>query len=412
MQPSAASIRAYRQTYDNQLRDAVIPFWLEHSLDRECGGYLHCLERDGSVFDTDKFSWMGARELWMWATLYNEVDPRPEYLDAATLGAEFLRDHGWDASGRVPFALERNGTPFIKPRGIFSESFVAIGMAAFATASGEAWALEHARRAYGVYLALADLPATHDSSTYSGVRPALAHGVSFIKLATTQELRRHFNDGRFEQAASAAIDTIVSKHVRQAQKAVFEYVTPGGQPIPGPMGRQLCPGHGVESMGFILGEAARRDDAGLIDLACEAILWSLQAGWDSEFGGLHYFVDAERSQNRKLEGDMKLWWVHAEALVAALRAYQLTGRAEFWHWFERIHLWAWSRFPDPEHGEWFGYLHRDGTVALSLKGSMWKGFFHLPRALIQVVGLLDRIASQVGLPAGNTEPRAAERAGS
>jgi N-acylglucosamine 2-epimerase len=44
-----------------------------------------------------------------------------------------------------------------------------------------------------------------------------------------------------------------------------------------------------------------------------------------------------------------------------------------------VHEWAYAHFPDREHGEWFGYLHRDGTVSTRLKGNVWKGPFHLPR---------------------------------
>ena len=396
MNPAPEDIRAYRQVYETELQRSVVPFWLKHSLDQECGGYLHCLERDGTVFDTDKFLWMQAREVWTWSTLFNDVDHRPEYLDSARLGAEFLRAHGWDKEGRVPFALERDGTPLIRPRDLFSESFLAIGMAAYATASGEIWAFDMSRRAYDVYLALADLPETHDGSTYPGVRPVLSHGISFIKLAMSQELRRHYADERFERVIGSAIETIASKHIHPEKKAILEYVTPRGGAIPGPMGRQLSPGHALESMGFILNEGARQAEGQHTDLACDVILWSLQAGWDPEYGGLLYFVDTERPQNRKLEGDMKLWWVHVEALVATLLAFQLTGCEVFWQWFERIHEWAWSRFRDPEYGEWFGYLHRDGSVALTLKGSMWKGFFHLPRALMQVCAILDQMACEAG----------------
>jgi N-acylglucosamine 2-epimerase len=140
-------------------------------------------------------------------------------------------------------------------------------------------------------------------------------------------------------------------------------------------------------MVFVLREAARRDNRSLIERACDVILWSLEAGWDEEYGGILYFVDAERAQNRKLEGDMKLWWVHTEAMVATLLAYRLTGEPVFWEWFERVHAWAWERFRDPQYGEWYGYLRRDGQVSLFLKGSIWKGFFHLPRALMQLRAL-------------------------
>lgn len=388
MEFATDQLKMYGELYRAELLDNVVPFWLRHSLDREYGGYLHCLERDGTPFDTDKFSWMQGRELWMWSMLYNDVDPQPGYLDAARLGAEFLRAHAWDEEGRVPFAMERDGTPFIKPRDIFAESFLAIGMAAYGTASGETWAEEMSRRAYDVYLSLADLPQTHDASTYPRVRPVLSHGISFIKVAMSQELRRHYDDERFEGVIDNAIDTIMHKHVCPEKKALFEYVTPGGSAIPGPMGRLLIPGHAVESMVFILQEAVRRGGLALIEQACKVILWSLEAGWDEKYGGILYFIDAERDQNRKLEGDMKLWWVHNEAMLATLLAYKLTGKTLFWEWFERVHDWTWKHFRDPECGEWYGYLRRDGEVSLSLKGSMWKGFFHLPRTLMQLQTLL------------------------
>ncbi len=38
-----------------------------------------------------------------------------------------------------------------------------------------------------------------------------------------------------------------------------------------------------------------------------------------------------------------------------------------------------ARGPHPPAGPAVGYLHRDGTVALDMKGGVWKGPFHLPR---------------------------------
>jgi N-acylglucosamine 2-epimerase len=387
--PSREQFQHYQQVYRTELLERVTPFWMANSLDHQYGGYLHCLERDGTLYDSDKFSWMQGRELWTWSTLYKEVEPRPEFLDAAHLGAEFLQKHAWDPNGRMPFAMERDGTPLLKPRGIFAESFLAIGLAAYFGATGESWAEEMAERAYDVYMRLADLPDTHDSAAYPGIRPGLSHGISFIKVSMSQELRRYLDDARYDRAIDEGLDTIMHKHVHSAERALFEYVTPSGNRLPGAMGRLLIPGHAIESMGFVLQEATRRSNQALIDQACDVVLWSLDAGWDREYGGILYFVDAERAQNRKLEWDMKLWWVHAEAMVTTLLAYALTHRPVFWDWFERIHAWTWMRFRDPENGEWFGYLHRDGSVALSLKGSIWKGCFHLPRALIQMARILE-----------------------
>ena len=49
--------------YKSELLDSVLPFWLEHSQDEQYGGYFTCLDRDGSVYDTDKFIWLQGREV-------------------------------------------------------------------------------------------------------------------------------------------------------------------------------------------------------------------------------------------------------------------------------------------------------------------------------------------------------------
>ena len=82
--------------YKNELLDSVLPFWLEHSQDHEYGGYFTCLDREGKVFDTDKFIWLQCREVWMFSMLYNKVEKRKEWLDCAVQGGEFLKKYGHD----------------------------------------------------------------------------------------------------------------------------------------------------------------------------------------------------------------------------------------------------------------------------------------------------------------------------
>ena len=94
-------------------------------------------------------------------------------------------------------------------------------------------------------------------------------------------------------------------------------------------------------------------------------------------------MDAHGHPPQQLEWEQKLWWVHLEALVALAMAYRVTGLEACWKWYQRIHEYTWSHFPDPAYGEWFGYLNRQGKVLLSLKGGKWKGCFHLPRALLR-----------------------------
>ena len=130
------------------------------------------------------------------------------------------------------------------------------------------------------------------------------------------------------------------------------------------------------------------NDQALLQNCLNIIDWSLERGWDKEFGGCFYFVDLNGRPCEQLEWDMKLWWVHNEILIATLMAYGLTGDEKYWDWFEKVHAYAFEHFHDKENGEWYGYLHRDGTVSHTQKGSMWKGPFHLPRCLMLVDSLL------------------------
>ena len=108
--------------YREGLLDDVIPFWIKHSVDDEYGGYMFCVDRDGSRIDTDKGVWQQGRFAWMLATLYNSVEPRPEWLALAKHGLDFLRRYGFDSDGRMFFHLTRDGRPVRKRRYFFSEA--------------------------------------------------------------------------------------------------------------------------------------------------------------------------------------------------------------------------------------------------------------------------------------------------
>jgi N-acylglucosamine 2-epimerase len=144
-------------------------------------------------------------------------------------------------------------------------------------------------------------------------------------------------------------------------------------------GRTLNPGHAIEGAWFILHEGKHRQDSHLIKLGCDMLDWMWERGWDSEFGGIFYFRDILGKPVQEYWHDMKFWWPHNEAIIATLLAHELTGNEKYARWHQQVHDWAHQHFGDPQHGEWFGYLHRDGRVSVPLKGNLWKSFFHHPR---------------------------------
>ncbi|MEC8432476.1 MAG: AGE family epimerase/isomerase, partial [Planctomycetota bacterium] len=103
-----------------------------------------------------------------------------------------------------------------------------------------------------------------------------------------------------------------------------------------------------------------------------------------------YFVDARGGPVSEYWHDMKFWWPQNETIIATLLAYILTGESRYLEWHTKIHDWAHQLFPDPESGEWFGYLHRDGRLSTPVKGTLWKGPFHLPRMQLVCWKLIER----------------------
>ena len=371
----------YASQYKNALLNDVLPFWQNHSLDHEYGGYFTCLDRAGKVYDTDKFIWLQNRQLWIFSTLYNQLENRADWLDIATYGAQFLAQHGRDTEGNWYFALDRVGNPLIQPYNIFSDCFAAMAFSKYALASGEEWAKEIALQAYDNVLRRKDNPKGKYTKAYPGTRPMKSLAVPMILANLSLEMEWLLPDAQLEQVLAATMQEVMTDFLDQNSGLMIENVAIDGSLVDCFEGRLLNPGHGIEAMWFIMDIAQRRHDSSTIQQAVDVILNILNTAWDQTYGGLYYFMDSQGHPPQQLEWDQKLWWVHLEALVALAMGYRLTQNEACWTWYQTLHDYTWSHFADPECGEWFGYLNRRGEVLLSLKGGKWKGCFHVPRAL-------------------------------
>jgi N-acylglucosamine 2-epimerase len=380
--------------YCRTLVDDVVPFWLRHAPDPIHGGIFNCLDRDGSVYNTDKAMWIQCRAAWMFSKLYNELERREEWLNAARQAYEFITRHGFDKDGRMFFIVTKDGRPLRKSRYLYTETFGTIACAEYSRATGDKEALRKAKELYQLLVDLYRTPGRLEPKINPETRVVKAHAMPMILLATTQELRRVDSNPLHEEVIDHALEEIANNFVKPEYQALFEVVGPNGEKLDSPEGRCLNPGHAIETSWFMMTEALHRGDDGVMKKALDILNWSLERGWDNEHGGLFYFVDIEGKPTEQLEWDMKLWWPHTEALYALLLAFRITGDERYSEWYERVHAWSFRHFPDSQHGEWFGYLHRDGSLASRLKGSQWKGPFHLPRALLYGLKVLGELKGE------------------
>ena len=329
--------------------------------------------------DTDKGVWIQGRMTWMLATLYNTIEQRPEWLAWAKHGLAFIEKHCFDTDGRMFFHVTREGRPIRKRRYAYSESFAAIAHAAVARATANDQSAQRAHGLFDLFTRWNFTPGLMPPK-FTSERPLIGMGPRMITIVTAQEIRANLGaDLKLDSWIDRCLEEIWQWFVKPDLQVVMECVAPNGSLSDHFDGRTLNPGHAIEGAWFIMHEGKIRGDQELIRRGCQMLDWMWDRGWDTEFGGLFYFRDVYGKPVQEYWQDMKFWWPHDETIIATLLAYELTGDHRYARMHQQVHDWAHKHFADPEHGEWFGYLRRDGQPSSTLKGNLWKSFFHHPR---------------------------------
>ena len=378
----------WREKLTDELLNNVTAFWLRHSLDSDYGGYFNCLDRDGAVYDTTKHMWLQCRMVWMYSRLYNQFGAQESWLDAARLGLEFITRHGLTPEGRAYFSLTREGLPVFIQRKLFSECFYSMALDEYSRATGDKRLAAEALSMFDTVVELADNPSLLGRPVLEGQPQVSSMAVPMMLLCCAEQLAAGHENFPHSDRMDGWVKQVLS-HIDPRRKIVLENVIPGGGALPGSEGRLLNPGHAIEAGWFVLEYAGRHGDSRYVEQALKMIEWSFERGWDNKHGGIYYFLDAQDRPPVQLEWQMKLWWPHCEALYGMLLAWKISGREKFLEYFERTWDYIDTHLIDREHGEWFGYLDRQGRKTHQLKGGPYKCFFHVPRTLMFCVNLLE-----------------------
>lgn len=378
------------QQYKDELLENILPFWLNNSQDKEYGGYFTCLDRDGSVFDTDKFIWLQGRQVWMFSMLYNKVEKRQEWLDCAIQGAEFLKKYGHDGDYNWYFSLTREGAPLVQPYNIFSYTFATMAFAQLAVATDNQEYATIAKKTFDRVLEKRSNPKGKWNKAYPGSRNLKDFALPMILCNLALEVESLIDKELIDSTIDECLHEVLDVFYQENMGLIVENVSLDGTLSDTFEGRVINPGHSLEAMWFIMDLGVRLNRRDLIDKAVKIALNTIEYGWDKQYGGILYFMDRLGHPTQQLEWDQKLWWVHIETMITMIKGYQLTGSKECLAWFEKVQEYTWSHFKDEQYPEWFGYLNRRGEVLLNLKGGKWKGCFHVPRGLYQCWQILEK----------------------
>ena len=388
-------IKSWAESYKKDLTENIMPFWMKYGLDRENGGVYTCVDRDGSLMDTTKSVWFQGRFAFICSFAYNNVEKNQEWLDAAKSTLEFIEKHCFDEQGHMYFSVTAEGKPLRKRRYVFSETFAAIAMSEYALATGD----QHwAKRAIQVFEDTQRFLATPGflPAKFEADVKLQGHSIVMILINVGSCIRKVVDDPKLTQQIDESIEKLKKYFIHPEFKCLLETVGENGEFVDTNMTRTINPGHCIETSWFIMEEAKLRGwDKPMFDLALQVFDWSWDWGWDKQYGGIINFRDCKNLPSQDYSQDMKFWWPQCETIIASLYAYLGTGDEKYLYRHERISEWTYAHFPDAEYGEWYGYLHRDGTVAQPAKGNLYKGPFHVPRMMIKGYMLCQEILKKL-----------------
>lgn len=383
----------WAECYREDLVQNIMPFWMKYGLDTENGGVYTCVDRNGELMDTTKSVWFQGRFAYTCCFAYNNIERRQEWLDAAKQTIDFIEVHCFDTDRHMFFEVTADGKPLRKRRYVFSESFAAIAMAEYSKATGDRTYAEKAMQIFREMRKRLTTPGLLEPK-YLPTVEMKGHSITMILINVANVLKQVIDDPELDEQTDQSLESLIKNFAHPEFKALLETVGPNGEFIDSINGRLINPGHCIETSWFLMDVAERRGDKKLLEFALQILDWSWDWGWDDEFGGIINFRDCKGYPQQDYSQDMKFWWPQTETIIANLYAYKLTGDEKYLKRHRQISEWTYAHFPDHEYGEWYGYLHRDGSVAQAAKGNIFKGPFHIPRMMIRSFMLCNEILAK------------------
>lgn len=383
----------WAECYREDLVQNIMPFWMKYGLDTKNGGVYTCVDRNGELMDTTKSVWFQGRFAYTCCFAYNNIERRQEWLDAAKQTIDFIEAHCFDTDRHMFFEVTADGKPLRKRRYVFSESFAAIAMAEYSKATGDRTYAEKAMQIFCEMRKRLTTPGLLEPK-YLPTVEMKGHSITMILINVANVLKQVIDDPELDEQTDQSLESLINNFAHPEFKALLETVGPNGEFIDSINGRLINPGHCIETSWFLMDVAERRGDKKLLEFALQILDWSWDWGWDEEFGGIINFRDCKGYPQQDYSQDMKFWWPQTEAIIANLYAYKLTGDEKYLKRHRQISEWTYAHFPDHEYGEWYGYLHRDGSVAQAAKGNIFKGPFHIPRMMIRSFMLCNEILAK------------------
>ena len=257
----------WEELYKTDMLTNIMPFWLRYGVDKEHGGIYTCVARNGELMDSTKSVWFQGRFAFTCCYAYNNIEARPEWLEAAKSTLDFIEEHCFDRNGRMYFEVAADGTPLRMRRYVFSESFAAIAMAEYALATGDKSYAEKALKIFKDMRRFLQTPGILEPKYLPTVQ-AQGHSITMILINVASRIKKVIDDPELDEQIDTSLHALKNYFIHPEFKALLETVGSKGEFIDTINGRTINPGHCIETAWFLLDVAMdRNQDKDIIDLA-------------------------------------------------------------------------------------------------------------------------------------------------
>lgn len=385
-----------RGRIESELTQNILPFWIQHTVDHENGGFYGALTNDLQILnDVPRASVVCARILWTYAAAYRAYGD-PAYREMAQRAYGYLTSAFWDSvHGGVYWLIDKHGAPVSSRKHSYAQAFAIYGLAEYYAATQDPASLEYAQRLFGLLEAHAHEDAfggyiegcggdwgALDDMRLSDKEPQCRKSMNTMLhvMEAYTNLLRVWDDAHLRVRLHELIDCFL-RYIISPSSHHFELFFDDDWSM---LHGGVSYGHDIEGSWLLFEAAEVLGDAGVLERAQAASIemaWVVYAQGLEADGSLLYEGHANTS-----ETTAKHWWPHAEAVVGFYNAFQLTGQDLFaqasagcWSYIER-------KFVDHSNGDWFKVLNRAGVPdAQHYKVGPWECPYHHARACLEMI---------------------------